>query len=440
MLSIIGLFVILTIVIMLLSGKVLPNVAMTIIPIIGALLAGFSFHDIGIFFNSGFNTVIHIAIMFIFAILYFGIMQDVGLFTPLVKFVVRFAGGSAITISLGTVIIAAVAHLEGSGAATFLITIPLLLPIYKELKMSPYLLVLLIGASASIMNMIPWAGPVGRISSVINVSPIAFWYPLIQIQVLGILFLLVLTVFLAVREKKRIANGYNLRNNLSPVQDATIADKQKIVEINPYVLRKNMYMFNLLLTFILITSLVIGEIPPELSFIIALAIALPANFTNIHDRIERIYAHSSGALMMALIIISAGVFLGVLGDSGMLRALSNSIIHILPDGILSHITTIVSIFGVPLELVLNTDAYYFALLPLVSEISNTYSVSPEATSYMMLVGNVAGTFISPFSPALWLAVGLAGIDIGKYIKYSILWIWLISLFLLACTKILILQV
>jgi CitMHS family citrate-Mg2+:H+ or citrate-Ca2+:H+ symporter len=91
-------------------------------------------------------------------------------------------------------------------------------------------------------------------------------------------------------------------------------------------------------------------------------------------------------------------------------------------------------------LVLNTDAYYFALLPLVSEISNTYSVSPEATSYMMLVGNVAGTFISPFSPALWLAVGLAGIDIGKYIKYSILWIWLISLFLLACTKILILQV
>ena len=177
-----------------------------------------------------------------------------------------------------------------------------------------------------------------------------------------------------------------------------------------------------------------------MSFIIALAIALPANFTNIHDRIERIYAHSSGALMMALIIISAGVFLGVLGDSGMLRALSNSIIHILPDGILSHITTIVSIFGVPLELVLNTDAYYFALLPLVSEISNTYSVSPEATSYMMLVGNVAGTFISPFSPALWLAVGLAGIDIGKYIKYSILWIWLISLFLLACTKILILQV
>jgi CitMHS family citrate-Mg2+:H+ or citrate-Ca2+:H+ symporter len=411
---------------------------MTIVPIVGALLAGFSLHDIGIFFNSGFNTVIHIAVMFIFAILYFGIMQDVGLFTPLVRFIIKVAGGSVIAISLGTVIVAAVAHLDGSGAATFLITIPLLLPIYKELKMSPYLLVLLIGASASIMNMVPWAGPVGRVSSILNVSPTSFWYPLILIQVLGILFLLVLTVFLAIREKKRIGNGYNLRNNLSPIQDDTVVDEQNVTELNSPVLRKNMYMFNLLLTVVLIISLIINKIPPELSFIIALAIALPANFTNIQDRIERINAHSSGALMMALIIISAGVFLGVLGDSGMLRSLSNSIIDILPDGVLSHIATIVSIFGVPLELVLNTDAYYFALLPLVSEIANTYSVSSEATSYMMLVGNVAGTFISPFSPALWLAIGLAGIDMGKYIKYSILWIWLISLFLLACTKLLVL--
>lgn len=438
MLSIIGLFVILTIVIMLLSGKVLPSVAMTVVPIIGALLAGFSFYDIGIFFNSGFNAVIHIAVMFIFAILYFGIMQDVGLFTPLVKLIIRFAGGSVVTISLGTVIVAAIAHLDGSGAATFLITIPLLLPIYRELKMSPYLLVLLIGASASIMNMIPWAGPVGRISSIIKVSPTAFWYPLIPIQFLGMLFLLVLTVFLAIREKKRIKNGYNLRNNLSPIKDVTIVNKQSVNELKSHVLRKNMYIFNLSLTIILIISLIINRIPPELSFIIALAIALPANFININDRMERINAHSSGALMMALIIISAGVFLGILGESGMLRALSNSIIYVLPDGILSHITTIVSIFGVPLELVLNTDAYYFALLPLVSEISNTYSIPFEATSYMMLVGNVAGTFISPFSPALWLAVGLAGIDMGRYIKYSILWIWLISLFLLICTKLLIL--
>ena len=140
---------------MLLSGRVLPSVAMTIVLIVGALLVGFSLHDIGIFFNSGFNTVIHIAVMFIFAILYFGIMQDVGLFTPLVRLIIKVAGGSVIAISLGTVIVSAVAHLDGSGAATFLITIPLLLPIYKELKMSPYLLVLLIGASASIMNMVP---------------------------------------------------------------------------------------------------------------------------------------------------------------------------------------------------------------------------------------------------------------------------------------------
>jgi len=434
MLSIIGLLVIVTIVIMLLTGKVLPSVAMTLVPIAGALLAGFSLADIDMFFTSGFNKVIHIAVMFIFAILYFGIMQDVGLFNPIVKGVLRFAKGSVIAIALGTIIIAAITHLDGSGASTFLITIPLLLPIYKQLKMSPYLLVLLIGASASIMNMLPWAGPVGRVASVIDVNATAFWHPLILIQVLGLIFLAGLTILLAIRENKRIASGYNIKKGLTHKENYTSENVATDVVEN-IGNRKNMYWFNLILTTCLIISLVMRLVPIELSFLVAFSIALPLNFPKIEDRVKRIKAHSAGSLMMALIIISAGVFLGILDGTGMLRALSASIVSLLPDSILTHISLIVGVLGVPSELILNTDAYYFALLPLVSEIGALYGTSPESTAYIMLVSNVAGTFISPFSPALWLAIGLAGIDIGKYIKYSFMWIWLISIFLLICTMI-----
>lgn len=439
MLSIIGLLVILTVVAALLSGRVLLSTAMTIIPIVGALLAGFSLSEIGGFFNDGFNMVIHVAIMFIFAILYFGVMQDVGLFNPLVNFIIKVAGGSVVAISMGTVIVAAIAHLDGSGAATFLITIPLLLPIYRKLKMSPYLLVLLIGASASIMNMIPWAGPVGRIASVIHTNPTSFWYPLIPIQIIGIIFLLGLSIILAIREKKRIQNGYNLKKNLFPQANQNTGS---VATLDNDSLKnhqgKKIYFINLIITIALIVSLVLNVIPPEFSFMIALAIVLPLNFPKTADRVERIKAHASGALIMAIIIVSAGVFLGVLKSSNMLSSLSESIIYIFPSNVLSHIAGIVSFFGLPLELVLNTDAYYFGLLPLVSNVAANYGTSPEVTSYMMLVSNVAGTFISPFSPALWLAVGLAGIDMGKYIKYSILWIWLVSLFLLTCTMLFVL--
>src|SRR5690625_6577480 len=116
----------------------------------------------------------NVVIMFIFAILYFGLMQQVGLFDPLINRMVQITQGNVVTISVGTVIIAAIAHLDGSGASTFLITIPALLPLYQRMKMNPYLLLLLIGGSAAIMNMLPCAGPVGRAAAVLGMGVTEF--------------------------------------------------------------------------------------------------------------------------------------------------------------------------------------------------------------------------------------------------------------------------
>ena len=32
----------------------------------------------------------------------------------------------------------------------------------------------------------------------------------------------------------------------------------------------------------------------------------------------------------------------------------------------------------------------------------------------MIIGNIIGTFVSPFSPALWLGLSLAGLEIDAY--------------------------
>lgn len=201
MLSLIGLLTVLAVVAALISARVIPVVALSCIPLIGALAAGFSPAEITVFFDQGLGKVMSIAVMFIFAILYFGIMQDAGLFDPLINRIIKISKSNVVAISIGTVFIGAIAHLDGSGASTFLITIPALLPIYKRLRMSPLLLVLLIGASASIMNMLPWAGPVGRAASVINVDPTQFWYPLIPLQGAALIILAVMATVLGVREK-----------------------------------------------------------------------------------------------------------------------------------------------------------------------------------------------------------------------------------------------
>src|SRR5690625_7469358 len=84
MLSLIGFFTILIIVILLMSGRVTPIVALVIVPIIGALIAGFGMIEIGEFFDKGILSVINVVILFFFSIFFFGIIQDVCLFTSFI--------------------------------------------------------------------------------------------------------------------------------------------------------------------------------------------------------------------------------------------------------------------------------------------------------------------------------------------------------------------
>ncbi|WP_433959539.1 CitMHS family transporter [Cytobacillus horneckiae] len=430
-LSLIGFITILIIVALLISGKVSPIVAMVLPPIAGALIAGFGISEIGGFFESGLSSVINVAIMFIFAIIFFGILQDVGLFDPIINKLVSLSHGNIITVTVGTVVVAAIAHLDGSGASTFLLTIPALLPLYKRLQMNPYLLLLLIAGSAAIMNMIPWAGPLGRTASVLEMDVTELWKPLIPIQIIGLLLMIALAVFLGMREKRRIIRTYG---SLEIAASLAIEDEEEPKEIKDEdkketLARPNLLWVNAMIAIAVLGVLISGIIPAGLAFMIGVAIALPINFRKVDEQMERLKAHAPSALLMATIIIAAGLFLGILNGTGMLTAIANDVVKVLPASIAPYIHIIVGIFGVPFDLVLSTDAYYFALLPVVDQIASTYGVASLSTAYAMVIGNIVGTFVSPLAPAVWLALGLAGLEMRGHLRYSLFWLWGISIIL-----------
>lgn len=420
MLSIIGLIAILTIIILLISNRVTPIVALVLVPIVAAVVAGFGAEEIGEFFKTGLGSVMNVVVMFIFAILYFGVMQDVGLFNPLINFMIKISRGNIIAVAVATVIIAAVAHLDGSGASTFLITIPALLPLYKRLRMSPYLLLLLVGMSASIMNMVPWAGPLGRAGSVIDMDPTALWRPLIPVQLTGLAMLVVLAILLALREKRRIAK-------LPPLVEEPKEAEETTQQLVSELARPKLLWVNALLTIGVIAMLVKGIVPAGFVFMVGLSIALPLNFRGVDNQMARVKAHAPSALMMASIILAAGSFLGILNGTGMLDALATDLVKILPVAVVPFLHIIIGVFGVPFDLALSTDAYYFALLPIVEQIVTGFGVSSVSAVNALVIGNIIGTFVSPFSPALWLALGLAGLEMGKHIRYSFFIMWLFSI-------------
>ncbi|EMI5489816.1 TRAP transporter large permease subunit [Providencia stuartii] len=429
MLTIIGILIILSIVTLLMMGKVSPIIAMSCIPFIGALIAGYSIPEISTFFESGINKVSKVAAMFLFAILFFSLMKDLHIFDPIIRLMVKMTRGNVIIVCVMTTLIAGVVHLDGSGAATFLIIIPALLPLYRQLGMSPYLMLLLMCTSMGIMNMVPWGGPLGRASAVTGIDASTLWQGLIPVQIIGMVGAAIFAALMGVREKRRIAAAAQ-KGTTPYLADSLLPANEQFSDVEQQINKPQKPWINGGLIIASIICLAFGLLSAPYVFMIALSIALLVNFPNPKDQMKVLSQHAPQALGMVAIILAAGAFLGILSDGGMLKSIAEDLTAILPTEWVSKIHIFVGILGVPMDIFTSTDAYYFALLPIIQQIAETAGVDPSAVVYAMAIGNNAGTFVSPFSPAAWLAMGLAGIDMGRHLRYSFGWIWLFSFFTL----------
>ncbi|MED5544786.1 MAG: citrate:proton symporter [Pseudomonadota bacterium] len=435
MLAFFGLLTVVCVVGLLLARLASPIVALVLVPLVAGLVYGFSPEAMSTFFGDGLARVMQVATMFIFAIIFFGVLQDTGFFRPFINGLIRVTRGNVVYVAVGTTLVGACAHLDGAGATTFLLTVPALLPLYLRLGMSRYLLLMLLATGAGIANMLPWAGPLGRAAAVTGIEVTELWRPLIPVQLAGIALLAVLAVFLGLRERRRIAAAG------SPEQAVLEADGTHIAHVDgagkasrpqaapelseeeQELLRPRLIWLNAAIFLAVLTVLVAGILPAAYTFMIGLSVLLTCNYRSIDEQMKCVRSHSGPALLMGAIILSAGSFLGVLDGSGMLKAMAEALVDFLPSSAVPMLHIVIGFFGLPLELVLNTDAYYFGLLPVVLQVVEPVGVTPQATVYAMIIGNIIGTFISPFSPAMWLALGLAQADIGRHIRYSLLTMW-----------------
>lgn len=427
MLTLIGLLTIGSLVLLLIIGRMSPVLPLIVVPLLGALFAGFGPEEISGFFTEGLGRVTAIATMFVFAITFFGVMQDTGLFRPIISSMVRITRGNVIAVTVATAVIGMLAHLDGAGATTFLLTVPALLPLYKELRMSPYLMLLLLALGAGIMNMVPWAGPLGRAAAVTGLDVTDLWQGLIPVQIFGAVLLVAMALFLGWRETRRIAASAadvkqdDTASTFKGLEEPTAEERE--------LQRPGRIWINAGLLLVVIVALFTGILPAAYIFMIGLTAALLINYPGGKAQMQRMAAHAPSALSMGMIILAAGSMLGIFTGTGMLSSIAQDLVRVLPDSMVPMLHIVLGVFGLPMELVLSTDAYYFGLLPVTLEVVANHGVAPADVVYALTIGNIIGTFISPFSPALWLALGLAGLDLGRHIRYSLWWMWAFSLVL-----------
>jgi len=425
MITALGFGLMFLIVTLILLRRISPLVAFVTLPVIASALAGFGLGELGKFITEGLKAVAPTATLFIFAILYFGVMRERGLFAPLVNFLLRSTGGKPLAVAVVTVAVTAVTHLDGIGAATFLLVIPALLPLYLRLGMKREMLLCLVVLSAGVMNMVPWGGTTARASAVTGIDASQLWISLIPVQAVGLALVMALAVFLGLRAQ-RSPLGHGMLAGHEAAQTAEPGDDGR--QLSPLSWR---YWANLVLTLIILVCLFTGAFPLFACFMVGLGVALVLNYPSLAEQNQAVLRHASDAMQMALVMLAAGILLGVLAGAGMSDGMAHWMINVLPEGSANWLHVIIGAFGVPLGMLFSPDAYYFALLPVIRDVAVAAGVDAQAVASAMLIGENTGFGISPVVPSVYLAIGLAGVELYKHIRYTVLWAWGISLVMLA---------
>lgn len=425
LLGITGFAIVVLMVVLLLKGKAMPIAVFTVLPIAGAFINSFSLEEIIGFVKTGVGTVWPMAALFVFVVTYFGIMSDVGMFDKLVEKLVKVADGRVTGLLLVVSIVAMLGHLDGNSPTTYLITIPALLPLCKKLNIRTTSVMLVTCASVTVMNLVPWGGVVNRTSIVLNMDSSVMWKEILPVQIFGLLCCLVLAVIVAWVETRRGAGvvGVSSAHELTEVD--MVADEEAAVLRRPKLL-----WFNVLLTVFVFVLLLTTNIPNYVTFMIGCVAALLVNFPNIKDQESRINAHAPKVVMLVATVLSAGVLVGVLNNSGMIVSMAGIIIRALPNFLAPHLHMVFAFFGGFLGLGVSPDPLYYGMLPTLLEVMAAYGVPAKSVTYALMLGGDSCFTLSPVISSTYLGLAVSGLSFKEHMKFSLIPLWILGIIMI----------
>ncbi|GAA0035610.1 MULTISPECIES: CitMHS family transporter [Brevibacterium] len=477
MLVILGFAMIVVFMTLIMTKRLSPILALIIVPTIFGLFAGAGL-GIGDMVMEAIASMSSTAALLLFAIIYFGIMIDVGLFDKLVEFILRVAGNDPVKVVLGTALLTGAVSLDGDGSTTFIVVTAAMLPIYQRLEMSPVVLTCVAGLINGTLNIVPWGGPTARASSALQIDANEIFAPMVPALAAGLLVCFVFAYFLGLSERRRLAKngvawvedrtkGFGKRRELVGAVARTAsgagstgtgigstgtgtgagsggagaqtsvggpddgADEDPAaasagssltdtaLDPNRPTLRPKLFWFNLALTLVVMVMLVLDVLPLPYLFMIAMVVALMVNFPKIKDQQAELASHASAIIAVVAMVMAAGVLTGIMSGTGMVDAMAAWLVDVIPSSMGPYMAVITGLLSIPMTFFMSNDAFYFGILPVLTETAAHYGISAADMARASITGQPVH-MQSPLVPAILLLVSLAGVDLGDHHK-KVLW-------------------
>ena len=416
-LAVLGFMMVVIFMYLIMSKRMSAMTALILIPLLFAAGMGFAgvakFSLIGKWALDGVKQVAPTGIMICFAILYFGVMIDAGLFDPLIKKILEAVHGDPLKVSVGTAVLAAIISLDGDGSTTYMVTCSAMLAVHQRLGMDPLILPSVAVLQNSVMNIIPWGGPTGRVLASLKVESGDVFTPLIPGMILGSLWVCFVAYRWGLKERARL--GVMQLDNSEIAAKVQVSEDPEAEKLR----RPDRFLMNLGLTVLLMAALMASLLPLNILFMIGTALALMINYPKLKDQQARIVANGANAMPVVAMVFAAGIFMGIMGGSKMVDAMAKSLIAAIPTSMGPHMSFISAFLSLPGTFFLTNDAYYFGVLPVLAKAAATYGISPEEMGRAALIGQGAH-LLSPLVPSTYLLVGLNKIEFGDLQKRCLL--------------------
>ncbi|WP_313716622.1 CitMHS family transporter [Arsenicicoccus bolidensis] len=434
MLTIWGLLIVTIFMVLIMTKRTTPFTALVLSPVLIALIAGFG-DKIGDHSLAGVKGVAPTVFLLLFAILYFGLMLTAGLFDPLVRLILRIVKGDPLRVLVGTALLAAVVSVDGDGSTTTMIVCSAMIPVYRRLGMKMMDLAVLVIMANSIMNLLPWGGPTARIIAALKVDEGELLRKLLPGMLIATVWVVIVAVIRGRAERKRLGivdlsseevMALSPANSLIEASNDSEETAHALEHEGEKLKRPHMIWPNFILTMVMMVTLVFGgmwiipDIPSAIIFEVGFAIALLLNYRKLNESRDIIEIHGANAMHVIVMVLAAGVFMGILNGTGMSEAMGQSIGDVVPPSLGDRWGMVTAFASIPGTFLLSNDAFYLGVLPILAETGAGYGFTPMQIAVASTTGQ-AFHLLSPLVGFIYLLLHLTGVDMGTWQRTAAKW-------------------